>query len=151
MQQIPESVKVLTNEVLPTSLSTSPQLLSIPFDEIILMIKKNLPVSHLAPFETGLAYYNSNTMSDKHILRSFLNVINEAVNQAILKSDIPGDVRDKIAINTKQLINNNSNCFEYFYNLIVSLNKDKNLLDVKDITFIILGYAFTTLKKIYNG
>ena len=151
MQQIPESIQTLTNEVPATSFTSKPQSLALPFDEIILQIKKNLPIAQLANFETGLAYFNANTISDKHVIKGFLNVLNEAINQAITKSDISGDVRDKIAVNTKQIISNNSNCFEYLYNLVTSLNKDENLLDVKDITLIILGYALTTLKKIYNG
>lgn len=149
--QIPESIQSLTNEVLPTSFNAKPVLQSLPFDEIILLIKKNLPIAQLANFETGLAYFNASTVSDKHVIKSFLNVINEALNQAITKSDIPGDVRDKIAASTKQIISNNSNCFEHLYNLIGALNKEKNLLDVKDITLIILGYAIGSLKKIYNG
>jgi len=149
--QLPESIQAITNDVLPTSLSTKPATQELPLDEIILLVKKNISIAQLASFETGLAYINANTTSDKHIIKGFLNVINEALNQSIVKSDIPGDVRDKVAASTKQIILNNSNCFENLYNLIASLNKEKNLLDVKDITLIILGYVIGTLKKIYNG
>jgi len=151
MQQIPESIQALTNEVPSTSFTIKSAEQSLPFDDIILLIKKNLPIAQLASFEIGLAYFNSNTISDKHVIRGFLNIINEALNQATTKSDIPGDVRDKVAVNLKQIINNNSNSFEYLYNLVTSLNKDNNLLDVKDITLIILGYAIISLKKIYNS
>ena len=149
--QIPESIQAITNEVLPTSLSNKPRVQELPLDEIILLVKRNISLSQLASFEMGLAYTNSSTISDKHIIKSFLGIINEALNQSIIKSDIPGDVRDKIAAYSKEIVTNNTNCFENLYNLIASLNKEKNLLDVKDITFIILGYVIRTLKKIYNN
>lgn len=149
--QIPESIQAITTEVQPTSFNTKKEAVQLPLDEIILLVKKSLPLAQLANFETGLAYYSTSTTSDKHVIKGFLNVLNEALNQAITKSDIPGDVRDKVAVNAKQVILNNSNSFDYFYNLLASLNKDKNLLDVKDITLIILGYAISSLKKIYNS
>jgi hypothetical protein len=151
MQQLPKSIQELTNEVPANAFVIKPPAQNIPFDDIILLIKKNLPIAQLTNFEIGLAYFNTNTASDKHVIRGVLNIINEALNQAVTKSDIPGDVRDKIAANLKQIISNNSNSFEYLYNLVESLNKDKNLLDVKDIALIILGCAIISLKKIYNS
>jgi hypothetical protein len=149
--QIPESISKLTTDVTPTSFTQNNQTPPIPIDDIILLFKRSLTTQQLASIEKGLAFLQTNTSTDKQIIKNFINLLNEIVNQAITGSEINEDLKSQIKSNTKQLINGVSTTVEYLYNILFSLNKDKNLLDVKDITFIILGYAIGTLKKVCNG
>lgn len=149
--EIPESISKLTVDVSPTSLTLKSEIPSMPLDEIILLIKKSLNTQQLTSFEKGLAFLQPNVTSDKQIIKNFINLINEMLNQTLTTSDINEEYKSQIKANTKQLIAGISIVVEYLYGILSTLNKDKNFLDVKDITLIILGYAIGTFKKICNS
>jgi len=149
--EIPESIAKLTVNVPSTSLSIKNEIPPMPLDEIVLLIKKSLSTQQLASFEKGLAFLQPNISSDKQIIKNFINLLNEMLNQTLTTSDVNEEYKSQIKANTKQLVVGISTVVEYLYNILSTLNKDKNLLDVKDITLIILGYAIGTFKKICNG
>ena len=69
---------------------------------------------------------------------------------ALKNSDVNEDYKGELITNFKTIVDSLKNIFDSTYNTVFILNKQKNLLDSKEITFTILGYAIGIIKKIYN-
>lgn len=149
--QIPESIEKITTNVPSDSFNPFSKPVDIPLDDIVYAIKRALPPKQLADFEQGLAYYRIDTSSDKVFIKNIFALLGEVLTKAINESEIDADFRDVTAASTKRIFENLSSNIENLYNLIYNLNKQKNFLDVNNITLIILGYAISVIKKIYNS
>ena len=149
--QIPESINKLTKDVEADKFNTLVKPQDLPIDEIVFAIKKSLTTKTLADFEYGLAFYKKDISSDRQVIKNFIYLLNECVDRAIKESDINVDYRDNISFNAKQLIEGIGASVDALYNILFNLNQQKNLLDVSNITFIILGYAIGLIKKIRNS
>lgn len=149
--QIPSSIKNLTTEKAADSFLSVSKTPEIPLDDIALVFKRSLTAKELASFELGLAYFKKDIVHDKHVVKNFLSLINESLVRSVNDSDIDVENKHFIASQLKTAMDSIANNFDAFYNILNSLNKQKNLLDVKCFTLIIAGYAISLLKKIYNS
>lgn len=149
--QIPDSIKSLTTEKPSDSFLSVSKALEIPLDDIALVLKRSLTSKELASFELGLAYFKKDTVYDKNVIKNFLSLINESLVRSINDSDIDIENRHFITSQVKTAMDSLANNFDAFYNILNILNKQKNLLDVKCFILIIIGYAISLLKKIYNS
>jgi len=149
--QIPESINKLTKDVEADKFNILTRPQDLPIEEIIFAIKKSLTSKTLSDFEHGLAFYRKDISSDRQVIKNFIYLLNEYLDRAIKESDINVDYRDNISFNAKQLIESIGTNIDALYNILFNLNQQKNLLDVNNITFIILGYAIGLIKKIRNS
>jgi hypothetical protein len=148
--QIPESIEKITKEVPPSALVRKEEPPSVPLDEIIFNIKKTLDIKSTEYFEKGLVYMKNDLSSDKQIIKNYINLINDCMVGALKNSDVNEDYKSELITNFKIIVDSLKNIFDSTYNTVFILNKQKNLLDSKEITFTILGYAIGIIKKIYN-
>lgn len=149
--QIPNSINNLTADKAADVFLSNTKLPEIPLDEIVLAIKRSLPVKELESFELGLAYFKKDVEIDKAIIKNILSLINESLTRAVNDSQIDIEIRHLINSQLKTAMESMSYNFDSFYNILNILNKQKNLLDVKNFILIIIGYAISLLKKIHNN
>lgn len=149
--QIPDSISKLTTEIAADKFTSKSELPILNVDEIILQIKRTLNTKNLNNFETGLIFFKSNPTSDKAVIKNLFYLVIDQVLKSINESSIPEEQKASIASNTKKLFENLAENIDAIFSLLTTINKDKNLLDVKDITLIILGYAIGLIKKIYHS
>lgn len=149
--QIPESISKLTTETVGDKFIPKSELSLFNVDDIVLQIKKTLNTKNLNNFETGLIFFKSNPTTDKVIVKNLFYLVIDQVLKAISESNIPEEQKLAISSNTKKLFENLAENIDAIFSLLTTFNKDNNLLDVKDITLIILGYAIGLIKKIYHS
>ena len=149
--QIPESIAKITTEVKADKFNFKSELSPLNVDEILLQIKRTLDTKSLGSFETGLIYFKSNPTSDKVVIKNLLFLLLDQVLKAIKESAILEEEKPAITSSVKKLFESLTENVDAIFSILSTLNKNNNLLDVKDITFIILGYAIGLIKKIYNS
>jgi hypothetical protein len=149
--QIPESVAKITTEVKADKFNFKSELSPLNVEEILLQIKRTLDTKSLGSFETGLIYFKSNPTSDKVVIKNLLFLLLDQVLKAIKESAILEEEKPAITSSVKKLFESLTENVDAIFSILSTLNKNNNLLDVKDITFIILGYAIGLIKKIYNS
>jgi hypothetical protein len=148
--QLPESINKLTTDV-PASALTSPlQTPPLVLDDLVVLVRRALTTKELTDFEFGLAYFNSDTTSDRQIIKNYIKMLCEAYIKSLKESTVNEEYKDSINTGLKQTLDALQQGFDALYNVIINLNEQKNLLDPKQISLIILGYAIGTIKKIYN-
>jgi len=149
--QIPESISKLTTETVGDKFIHKSELPLLNVDDIVLQIKRTLNTKNLNNFETGLIFFKSNPTTDKAVVKNLFYLVIDQVLKAISESNIPEEQKLAISSNTKKLFENLAENIDAIFSLLTTINKDNNLLDVKDITLIILGYAIGLIKKIYHS
>jgi hypothetical protein len=149
--QIPESVAKITTEVQADKFNHKLSLPALNVEEILLQIKRTLDTKSLGSFETGLIYFKSNPTSDKIIIKNLLFLLLDQVSKATKESAILEEQKTILISSVRKLFESLAENVDAIFSILSTLNKDNNLLDVKDITFIILGYAIGLIKKIYNS
>lgn len=149
--QIPESIAKLTTETVSDKFINIPELPLLNVDDIVLQIKKTLDNKNLSIFETGLIFFKSQPTSDKVVLKNLLFLVLDQVLKSIKESSIVEEQKQSIISSTKKQFESLAENIDALFSILTTLNKDKNMLDVKDITFIILGYAIGLIKKIYHS
>lgn len=149
--QIPESIAKITTEVKADKFNFKSELSPLNVEEILLQIKRTLDTKSLGSFETGLIYFKSNPTSDKVVVKNLLFLLLDQVLKAIKESAILEEEKPVLTSSVKKLFESLTENVDAIFSILSTLNKNNNLLDVKDITFIILGYAIGLIKKIYNS
>jgi len=149
--QIPESINKITTDTQPDPFALKVKVSELPIEEIILAIKRSLNAPELSNFELGLAYFKKDISSDKQVIKNILGICNEAFQSSLTNSNITIEQKSIISSQIKTCFEGLTNNFESFYNLLVILNNEKNLLDAKNFLLIIIGYAINLLKKAHNS
>lgn len=151
MQPIPESIQKITTEVPSDKLSVRTTVPDFSVEEAILLIKKSLDSNTLASFETGLNFYKTNISNEKLVVKNYNSLFSECFCAAIKKDVSLTEQQNEIIKSIKSLFDGINLNFEAFYDNLFIIKKQNNILDVKDFTFIILGYAISLIKKIHNS
>lgn len=149
--QIPESINKITTDTQPDPFALKVKVSELPIEEIILAIKRSLNAPELSNFELGLAYFKKDISSDKQVIKNILGICNEAFQSSLTNSNITIEQKSIISSQIKTCFEGLTSNFESFYNLLVILNYEKNLLDAKNFLLIIIGYAINLLKKAHNS
>lgn len=146
--QIPESIEKLTTETAADPFIKKEIISTLDIDDIFLTFKKSLDNQTLRGFETGINFYKVNTSSDKHIIKNFLSLFSEVLCNEIKNS---GSIENEAEVisSIKMFFEGLTLNFESFYSNLTFLSKGNNLLDARNLTYIILGYALTLIKKIH--
>jgi hypothetical protein len=146
---IPNSIEELTEEKPSDALHVTN--VSSPFDitKIISDLKVCLPPALLPSFLEGIAFYKQshNYIS---LIKNILLLTNEVVHKNIEKSSISLDEKKLYKTTHSDMIYGIISILESYYNLLNTLNQNKNIIDIQEISCNILGYAIENIKKSKN-
>jgi hypothetical protein len=145
---VPESIAALTTDSLADSFIPKPQNGQILFDDVINTIKQKTDLVGYKCFSTGLASYKQNINQDKNFIKNLLSIYSVAITEALQNSSIPEDVKQATIKTYKCTIDGAITSIEAIHNLTNTLNKGENIIDVQQISYIILGYVIDTIKKL---
>jgi len=148
--QIPESIEKLTSNISPTSLDRKFESSSLLPDDIISFFKKYLTIADYQKFEYGLVALKK-VSDEKTFFTGLNNLFYEVLSNSIKNSDILEENKEQITRCSLTFFEEHNTALNSFFEMITLLNKNKNLLDVKDLSYIIIGYAISTIKKIHNS
>jgi hypothetical protein len=148
---IPDSIAKLTTEVSNDHFNTKPVDPILNLNDVVLLIKKSLNLKQLNNFEQGLNFYKTNVTSDKSVSQNIMGLVSDIIITALKDSDINEEYKINLGLSVKNSFTGINEILESVFKNLNMLNKNNNLLDVKDFTLIILGYAIGLLKKIDNN
>jgi hypothetical protein len=148
--QIPESIEKLTSDISPTSLDRKFESPSLLPDDIISFFKKYLTIADYQKFEYGLVALKK-VSDEKAFFTGLNNLFYEVLSNSIRNSNILEENKEQITRCSRTFFEAQNTALNSFFEMITILNKNKNLLDVKDLSYIITGYAISTIKKIHNS
>ncbi len=148
--QIPKSIEKLTTSIPPNSIDRAVESASLLPDDIILFFKKYLTIADYQKFEYGFASLKK--VSDERVFFSGLNnLFYDALSTSIKNSDVLEEHKEQITRCCRTFFEAQNTSLNAFLEVITFFNKNKNLLDVKDLSYIIIGYAISTIKKLHNS
>ena len=148
--EIPESSEKLTVDVIADTfaVTNAPQQVSV--NDIISLIKQKLSFQDYKFFEEGLVFYKKDAFSEKNFLKNLCYLYNDVVTKAIQSSNISEDTKGGITKSVTANVNSIMQNIDAISTLTSTLNKDKNIIDVQQISYIILGYVIDTIKRANN-
>ena len=150
--EIPDSISNLTaDSIIADPFNYVSFDTNINVGKIIDVVKHNTPSDDYISLEEGLAFYKKDIHSDKNFIKNFLLLYSDVLSRAVQTSNIGDDYKIAAQKAVIENIKSMQNSLDAMGDLINTLNKQKNILDVKRISFIMLGYAIGTIKKIYNS
>jgi len=150
--EIPDTINSITNDGgNADGLSLKIEERQVRVDSIIDNIRHNVNISDYTALEEGRAYFKRETQSDRSIIKNFLSLYGDTLSRAILQSNISDDVKPTMQKSVLNNIKSIHMSIDAIGDILETLNKHKNILDAKRISFIMLGYALNIIKKIYNG
>ena len=89
--------------------------------------------------------------NERTFIKSIISLVIDHLTKSIRTSAIDEAVKDQTVSATVQAHKGAEVLLESYYTLLTTLNKEKNILDAKKLSLIILGYAIGTFKKIHNS
>jgi hypothetical protein len=147
---IPESINKLTTEIAPSQIvPLAAQETYASIEPVANAIRQNTEPSDYKAFEEGAAFYKQSITQDRNFLKNFLNVYIDAVSKSINTSSVSDDIKSELIKMYTNAVKGVASNIEAIHTLANTLNKDQNIIDVRKISYIMLGYAIDTIKK-YN-
>jgi hypothetical protein len=145
--EIPESINNITTEVVASQLAASNMQMQVNLNNIIDLIRQQLPYYDNKAFDEGLAFYRKDASSDKDFAKNLCYLYCETLTKAIKTSSITDDNKAEVERAITSSIDGIIQNIEGIYRLVRFLNSDKNIIDVQKISCIILGYVIDTIKR----
>jgi len=147
--EIPESISKLSIDGQADIFTSKIQQTDISINDVINVIRQKTELVNYKHFEEGLVSYKQNINLDKNFIKNLLTVYSTAISKALQGSSVSDDIKPAIIKNYKAIIDGLITNIEAAHELAITLNKDENIIDVQQISYIILGYVIDTIKK-YN-
>jgi len=144
---LPDSIKSITNEVQADKFIPDTHKTYVDINEIIFLIRQKITPEQSKYFEEGLVYYKSSA-NEKSIIAGFLSLYADIVIKEIRETTI--DKKSEIIDHLSQNIKTISQLFDQQYDLLKLLNNNNKVIDASKLSYIMLGYAIETIKKIQN-
>lgn len=123
----------------------------IKIDTITEAVRHSVSITDYASVEEGRVYYKRDTQTERHIIKGFLSLYGDTLYKAVITSNISDDQKTFAQKAITENIKSIHCSLDAIGILIDTLNKQKNILDVKRISFIMLGYAIAIIKKLYHN
>jgi hypothetical protein len=150
--EIPESIEkltVITNSADPFINNTYESPSDV--DKIIDVVRRNINTADYAAVEEGKAFYKKETQSDRNVIKNFLQLYCDTLTKTLQTSNVNDDLKPVLQKSINDNIKGIMHNIDAIGNILDFLNKQKNILDVKRISFIMLGYAIGIIKKISHN
>lgn len=149
--EISESINNLTTEERTSDIfNTKHKESPIRIDVITDTIRHNISIVDFSAVEEGRAFYKQDTQTERAVVKNFLLLYNDTLIKAVQQSNITEDYKSTIQKSISFNIASIQANLDAIGNITNVLNKQKNILDAKRISFIMLGYAIAIIKKIYH-
>ncbi len=146
---LPESINKLTSETISDQFKLPQQTPELSADEIIFFIKSKLTPRTAKYFEEGLAYYKSSTNVNT-LFAGLMSLYSENVRRAIKNSQAEEFCKVDIINHVEGIIKTITQLFQLQHTLVNNSTETKKSIDAEEISYIILGYAIETIKKIHH-
>jgi hypothetical protein len=148
--EIPESINNLTEEGIADRFTNISNQQQISFDDILSLFRQKLDLQTYKSLEEGLIFYKKDTSSDKNVIKNLLLLYIDTLTKTVQASEIKDEYKSELikALNTS--ISGAIQNIDATHTLLNFFNKEKNILDVQRISYIILGYVIDTIKRINN-
>jgi len=147
---LPESINKITTEKQADIFLPPALLQAVNVDDIIFCIKQKLQPENVRAFDEGMAYYKV-ASSDKAIISGSITLFAEKIAKTIKESDVDDALKVSLIENFDQTIKLIASLFDQQYTFINNFLKQKKGVDALRISYIMLGYAIETIRKIYNS
>jgi len=149
--EIPENISKLTIDGgSADSLVSKTEEVPAKIDSITDSIRYNVNTSDYMSFEEGRAYFKRDIQSERNVVKNFLSLYGDTLSKAVQQSNITEDYKQTVQKALIANITSIQSSLDAIGSIVDTLNRQKNILDVKRISFIMLGYAIAIIKKIYN-
>lgn len=145
--EIPESIEKITTTVAPSQFTVNVSQNTEIIQPVIDSIRQFVAPTDYRAFEEGSAWFKQNIFQDKNFIKNLLNLYADAAVKSISQSTIDADIKAELAKTYLNNIKSVASSIENLHTLINVLNKDQNFIDVRKISYIILGYVIDTIKK----
>ena len=150
--EIPNSINTIMSVVGSSDpFNTKPEEATVKIDNIVDTIRHNVPIADYSAVEEGRAYFKKDIQSERNIVKNFLSLYGDTLSKSVLTSAISDDIKPIVQKAILENIKSMQTSLDAIGIITDTLNKQKNILDVKRISFIMLGYAIAIIKKIYNN
>jgi hypothetical protein len=151
--ELPDSIKEITVEsTVADPFNYNQPLVKFNANNVTEVIRHNLPVSDFTSFDEGRAFYKKDVSSDSVIISNLLALYSESLATAISTSN---NIQDELKPALQKAVQENIKGIQNNINsigvVLEAVNKQKNILDVKRISCILLGYATDIIRRIYNS
>lgn len=147
---LPESINKITTEKQADVFLPPALLQTVNVDDIIFCIKQKLQPENIRAFDEGMAYYKV-ASSDKAIISGSITLFAEKIAKTIKESDVDDTHKASLIENFNQTIKLIALLFDQQYTFINTFLKQKKGVDALKISYIMLGYAIETIRKIHNS
>jgi len=146
--EIPESINNLTEEGVADRFTVTLNQQQASFDDILNLLRQKLDLQSYKSLEEGLIFYKKESFLDKNIIKNLLLLYIDTLTRSVQISEIKDEYKSELikALNTS--INGAIQNIDSIHTILNYFNKEKNILDVQRISYIILGYAIDTIKRI---
>ena len=148
--EIPESINELTVETQADQFAVALTQPQVSIADVIVLLKQRLDPQGYRAFEEGTAFYKKDATSEKNIIKNLLLLYIDTITKAIRASDIDDEGKAEMIKVYTSFINGVTQNLDTLYTLTRYLNKDKNIIDVQKILYIILGYVIDTTNRLNN-
>jgi len=150
--EIPNSINTIMSVVGSSDpFNTKPEEATVKIDSIVDTIRHNVPIADYSAVEEGRAYFKKDIQSERSIIKNFLSLYGDTLSKSVITSTISDDVKPVVQRAILDNIKSMQTSLDAIGSITDILNKQKNILDVKRVSFIMLGYAIAIIKKIYNN
>lgn len=148
---IPESISNLTTTTQNDKFNPAQVRTKINFDEMLHNVRSGLEYKDLTSLDEGLAYFKKDISNERTLIKSLISLVIDHLTRCIRTGAIDESSKDQTVSATVQAHKGAEALLESYYTLLTTLNKEKNIIDVRKLSLIILGYAIGTFKKIHNS
>lgn len=146
---IPDSIRQLMSERIADPFLRENKKTEESINEAFAYLKQKIKPEQAYWLDQGSAYFK-NATTDKQFIKGVLCLYIDTVVKAIRKSNMgdktEGGLLQYFENQTKAIIQ----LVEHQQVLLDSFTDNKKLIDAEEISFIILGYAIETIRKIHN-
>jgi len=147
---IPENINRITfDSGTADAFNTRAVELPAKIDSISEAVRHSVNLSDYSAVEEGRVYYKKDIQTERNIVKNFLSLYGDTLSKAVLTSEITDEYKPIAQKAISENIKSIHSSLDAIGVIVDSLNKQKNILDVKRISFIMLGYAIAIIKKIY--
>lgn len=147
---IPNSIASITTEKPNDIFIPQPVQEMANYDRLAMQLKQFLTIDQAKKFDEGFTFYKTSTTYNTFLKNIILLYINAVITS--LKKTITDDDERAFAISMYE--NAQKTITAFFDTLFVAtekLSSEENVIDVRDISCILLGYATETLKRARNN
>lgn len=145
--KLPDSIEMLTEERKGDSFFLKPEEAIMDTDSIVYFIKQKVMPEYAKSLDEGLVCIKQ-VHNDSAMIKCLLNIYRDTLIRGIKKTTLEDGIKDTAITSYTNLFSSINVLLDTQAEMLSVLNKQKKVIDINEISYIILGYAIDTIKKI---